>query len=511
MFPGVLALLERSWRVDARVWGQHLIRLGLVIGIYFALLFAIFTGTGFGAPGLRFLFYIVNLNLVFITLTGVGFFSTAISEEKEEDTLGLMLMAGISPNGILLGKSIGRLTQVLLLIAVQYPFTLLAVTMGGVNPIQVHAVYAAMFAYLFMLSGVGLCCSTLNSRNRTAVLWTAVFVAIYFIFPPFMIRLVLLPSGRTAQIPEFVAWVDESCIFYQVNSILASNFQQTTFSRQVISNTVIGMFGYFLSVILFGLAAQVPSTESTSRGLLQQTRGRTPFGSPGRPRFNPFVWKDFHFIGGGTVGLILRVALIVFSYFVVCDVTDRLGGGWNWGPPHWGTATGTFVSLMVFGVTLDAGQLMSRCLGEEIRGQTLGSLLMLPHSTPAILYSKLLGVFLAWLPGLTAIVFVLLLTADGLNCAHAFWEYPGAMLLFAVHFVLVPHVAMVAAFRVSWGGLALGIGTAIAVACLSFVTILCFHSGPNSVINFFVSFAILAVCLSCHLAIVLLTDSTVAR
>ncbi len=511
MFPGVLALLERSWRVDARAWGQHLIRLGLVIGIYFALLFAVFTGAGFGAPGLRFLFYIVNLNLVFITLTGVCFFSTAISEENEEDTLGLMLMAGISPVGILLGKSLARLTQVLLLIAVQYPFTLLAVTMGGVNPIQVHSVYAAMFAYVFMLSGVGLCCSTLNSRNQTAVLWAAVFVAIYCVLPPFMIRLVLLPNGRTLQIPEFVAWVDESCIFYQVNSILASNFQETMISRQVISNMVIGVLGYFLSVILFGLAVRTPSLEPTSRGLLEQTRRRMPIHSRGRPKLNPFTWKDFHFIGGGTTGLVLRATLIVVSYFVVCHVTDHLGGGWDWGPPHWGTATGTFVSLMMFAVTLDAGQMMSRCLNEEIREQTFGSLLMLPHSTHKILYSKLLGVFLAWLPGPTAMVLVLMLTVEGLNCAHAFWEYPGAMLLFAVHFVLVPHITMVAALFVRWGGLALGIGTAIAVACLSFVTIFCFRPGANSVIVFLLSFAILAVCLACHLVIVLLADSSATR
>ena len=510
MFPGVLALLERSWRVDARAWGQHLIRLGLVVGIYVALSVAVYTSASVGAPGLRFLSYIVHLNLVFITLTGVGFFSTAISEEKEEETLGLMLMAGISPIGILLGKSIGRLTQMVLLIAVQYPFTLLAVTMGGVTSIQVWAIYAAMFAYLFMLSGIGLCCSTLNHRNRTAVTWTAAFVAIYFAFPPFMIRLILLPNGLTTLFPEFVAWVDESCVVYRLKSILASGFQETMFSRQVISNMVIGAIGYFLSVILFGLAVRVPSTESTSRGLLKQTRGRMPFDSPGRPTINPFVWKDFYFIGGGPSGLVFRVALIVFSYLIVCDVTNRLGGGWNWGPPNWGTATGTFISLMMFAVTLDAGQLMSRCLGEEIRGQTLGSLLTLPHSTLEILYSKLLGVLLAWLPGPTAIVLTLFLTSKGLNCAHAFWEYTGTMLLFAVHFVLVPHVATVAALRVRWGELALGIGTSIGVAFLSFVTIACFRPGVNSHVIFRMSFAILTVCLACHLGMVLMTESSVA-
>jgi len=48
----------------------------------------------FGAPGLRFFYGISYLNLAFLTLLGISFFSTSISEEKEEDTLGLMLMAG---------------------------------------------------------------------------------------------------------------------------------------------------------------------------------------------------------------------------------------------------------------------------------------------------------------------------------------------------------------------------------------------------------------------------------
>src|SRR5262245_16371790 len=130
MFRGISALLERSLRIDARSWQTHVARLGLMLGIYLSLSFAYATSGMFGAPGLRFFEANVFLNVIFLTLLGVGFFSTAITEEKEEDTLGLMLMAGISPLGLLIGKLGGRLVQALLLILVQYPFTLLAITMG---------------------------------------------------------------------------------------------------------------------------------------------------------------------------------------------------------------------------------------------------------------------------------------------------------------------------------------------------------------------------------------------
>src|SRR6185312_9394696 len=98
----------------------------------------------FGAPGLHFFRGIAYLDATFMTLLGVSFFSTAITEEKEEDTLGLMLMAGISPVGILLGKSGSRLIQALLLVTVQYPFMLLAITLGGVTQYQIWCAYVAL-------------------------------------------------------------------------------------------------------------------------------------------------------------------------------------------------------------------------------------------------------------------------------------------------------------------------------------------------------------------------------
>ena len=96
MYHGLLALLDRSLRLDSRSWPVHLARLTLMVAIYVALVLT-FTSRGwFGAPGLRFFRAIIWLNIIFMSLLGIGFFSTAISEEKEEDTLGLMQMAGIN-------------------------------------------------------------------------------------------------------------------------------------------------------------------------------------------------------------------------------------------------------------------------------------------------------------------------------------------------------------------------------------------------------------------------------
>lgn len=120
----------------------------LLIG-YWAVVNAAWECCWFGAPGLRFFQYLVTLNGCLIGLAGIGFFSSAITEEKEEGTLGLMQMTGISPLGILFGKLVSRLLQASLLIIIQIPFTLLAITLGGITLPQILATYSTLLCSCF--------------------------------------------------------------------------------------------------------------------------------------------------------------------------------------------------------------------------------------------------------------------------------------------------------------------------------------------------------------------------
>ncbi|OYW10951.1 MAG: hypothetical protein B7Z55_20040, partial [Planctomycetales bacterium 12-60-4] len=120
MLHGVATLLARSLRMEANWLRTHLYRLIFAGIIYFMMLIAQVQSMTMatGAPGLAFFSSMLFLNASFITLGGIGFFATAITEEKEEDTIGLLMMAGISPLSLLLGKSTARLLQGVLLLAV---------------------------------------------------------------------------------------------------------------------------------------------------------------------------------------------------------------------------------------------------------------------------------------------------------------------------------------------------------------------------------------------------------
>ena len=141
-------------RVDTRLARTHLIRLGFALLILLFVVQVQLDIANYNAPGRDVFRSMCWVNFFLLNLAGVSFFSTVITEEKEELTLGLLRMAGISPVGILLGKVTPRLLGVILLLSVQLPFTILAITLGGVSINQIFAAYVALLAFAVLMAGL---------------------------------------------------------------------------------------------------------------------------------------------------------------------------------------------------------------------------------------------------------------------------------------------------------------------------------------------------------------------
>lgn len=504
MFQGILALLGRSLRVDSRSWQVHLARFGLLVAIYISLAFAFATIGRFGAPGLRFFRAIVWLNVAFMTLLGVGFFSTAVSEEKEEDTLGLMQMAGISPLGILVGKLGGRLVQALLLIAVQYPFNLLSVTMGGITTNQVRCAFIGLTAYLVFIAGLGILCSTVAPRSRSAasmmILGLLTYVAVPYAATQFH-RILVIDGNLTADswAANLLGKIAETCLLLQINFILISSFADSPWTIQVVSNVVAGALLFVTSWVLFPICTRAPSTAHTSRGWVPVRKRTWMWGfAPGRPGINPFLWKDFYFVGGG-VGMIFArtgfcAALLAVSV-LLGDVWWKGGGAY---PFQY--SIGLYQVLLLCMLATETALLAVRVFQEEIRGQTLATLIMLPESTTNMIYSKLAGALIGTLPGfgyLTATV----LMAGGRQNISDFLERPAGF-FFLSNFVLVPHIAAVLSLYLRWGCVPLGIGFAIA-SLFGWVSVFeAFRVGPGDSIVWVATVIAAFICVSSHLWVV---------
>lgn len=496
MVTGVTALLARSLRMDARSLLNHLARFALMAGIYVALCVALAIASRFGAPGLRFFYASVYLNAIFLTLLGIGFFSTTITEEKEEDTLGLILMAGIGPLGLLMGKLGGRLIQALLLVMVQYPFTLLAVTMGGVTRSQLQAVYVGLTGYLLMIAGLGLLCSTIASNSRKAGTLLVVFLAIYAVVP-FICRELwrFFVSNRLAAPPllgGILQVVFESSLFVQIGSILTTGFGESPWSLQAISNGLLGVICFLMSWCFFGMATRSPGTEALSRGAVSRgKRGLSRSFSPGRAWTNPFLWKDFHFVAGGLSMRLVRLIAYVVLFFVSCGLAELFGfRGWG---SDFSQRLGVYQFFLMCALSWETSMLASRCLQDEIRGQSLASLMMLPRPTVEIFYSKLFGALLGAYPGIIALAIACVI---GIENTRGFLRPRDPGLFIIAHLILVPHLAAVYSLWLRWGAVPLAIGTMVGLfaVCVAAESVLRLREAQFN----FIGVCVLIFCAASH-------------
>lgn len=458
MYYGLNALLTRALRLDARQARNHLFRLAFVGFIYLSLLMATVQSAFLGAPGLLFFKNIAWLNVLFITCAGIGYFSSAITEEKEEETIGLLQMAGLNHIGILLGKSTSRLIQVLLLLVVQFPFMLLAVTLGGVTTHQLYAAYVDLLAYTVLLANVALVCSVVFKRGGNAAAITTLLMILYAILPAIatLLHKDLLASGWTnsvwwrSAILTSLEWIERSSIFLELDTVMQTGFNEPILTKQVISNLAVGVFCFGLAWLLFGPSVNEVDASNVSRGVVLRPTSRIWFLSPGRAWDNPFIWKDFQFIGGGLslfVGKLLAYIALYASIFVTSLYPQ------NWIGVTLADVAGLYLGCMVVAVILEACIMASRIFHDEIRLQTMSSLLMLPRSVPYVGYSKAIGCLIGLIPAIFCLIMAALMLPNfrlnnlfQLLIEPAFWAAVMGVMIFL-------HLIALLSLFIKWGAL----------------------------------------------------------
>jgi hypothetical protein len=396
------------------------------------------------------------LNGLLISLGSIGYFASTITEEKEEGTLGLMLMAGLDPLGVLLGKFGTRLMQAGYLVLLQIPFALLAVTMGGVAPKQVAAVMAALLSLLFLTANVALLISVLSKNSRQAAFRMTLAVigycvaafAIYELRRVFMARAV--PIG-IAIYPPWYQHLQDALYFTRVSSVLSSGWSGSVISSHEWTNLVGGLIAFGFAWGLFGWATRQPDTEAVTRGWLGFRIGRQRLFTPGRTWTAALAWKEFYFLVGGWPMLALKGA----GYFALIAGVWLYWHFWvQWSPSTWSwdrdpavEVNVVFLSLLM---ALEGALLASRLFHEEVRGQTWPTLASLPQSLSSIAYHKVGAAFIGLVPVGIGLFWMCLLTETGrrgLDDAldeSIFWG-------FVMLFVAVAHTAALLSLYLRWG------------------------------------------------------------
>jgi len=465
----LLALFTRAMREDVRAKSMYWARAALV-GMVLCLIGLTNASMGWaGAPGLEFFRKVIWLNLLFISLAGLSYFSSAITEEKEEMTLGLLRMTNLNPLSILLGKSASRQVGALLLLLSQVPFTLLAVALGGVTFAQIIAAYFCLGAYTLFLGNVALFHSVISRRTTYAALLTFVLMVVFF-FGPWIIRSLVfvvanffhwIPSAKPgATFAAFLNYWEQTSPITRLLQIGVTGFHDGPIGFQVISNLVVGL-GFFLGAwAVFDIFCNEQHDVAPPRGLLRTRTKRIKLFSPGRAWSHALVWKDFHFLGGGHALVLSRIivytCLIGAILFIQGEFPKAL-------ELRRATLGYILIWTMLVALIVRGAFVAARVFQQERIWKTWSSLAMLPLSIHRIACQKIVGCILADWPALLIFAVGFALSVDdwfpdlftnrnrfpgNLNKAFIFFSSMG-------HIILFYHLVADLSLRLKWGAGAL--------------------------------------------------------
>jgi ABC-type transport system involved in multi-copper enzyme maturation permease subunit len=396
----LLALFVRALRQDTRSPTTYLGRAILAL-VMILLLFTTQMATGWGgAPGLQFFMSATYINFCFISLAGLSYFASVITEEKEEQTLGLLRMTNLNPLSILLGKSTHRLFGALLLLLAQFPFTVLAIAFGGITLNQVVAAYCTLAAYLVMLSNMALLASVIARRTARAVLLTFVLLIIYFfgplLFTEGLSRLANYnpDAGNAVKhlLQSFLSGWEQNTPVRQLATIARTGFSGTPISAQVIINLALGCGFFGLAWLLFDRFTVEQPEPTSARRLLSRKKNQGRLLPPRRAWKRAILWKDYHFLAGGTSGTMIKLLV----YIMIVAFADSRTPGRADTLERVGTL---LVTLMPIALGVEVAFAANRIFQSEVRSKTLSTLGVLPMSWRRIAYEKVGAAVLGLWPG----------------------------------------------------------------------------------------------------------------
>ncbi len=448
MISPFTALALRTLRLDARSFATYALRFTLCGAVLLMLLAASSSWSYVSAPGALMLVQLVYCGAIFITLAAITQFSSVITEEKEEQTIGLLRMAGLRPLAIILAKAGARMWDILLMTAAIMPFTFLCITLGGVSTTQVLACFVAIASYVIFLGSLGLLISVIRPTTQSAASWMVLLLIFQQAIPLLFIRF-----------PWFSA-IEKASIWVALANILATGYAGGFVSSQVWSSLAISVVLFLASLALFDRFVKDEEdlgpvrTDAQRGGWLRSLFRfrRTGLG------IAALVAKDVHFCCGGRFMMLIKplTLLVIEGLFLL--LLHFLGNP----DPLRATMVGDqLMAIAAMWLPLEFAIHLARLFSQEIKEQTLSSLCLIPYAAGSIVGAKVLAALVALVPVLLIMmVGIILSPADfARGCRNMFGDLGGGMM--AVSYLLFLTLTVLFSMLLRRGALLVALGSVL--------------------------------------------------
>lgn len=396
MFAG--PLFTREVLIAPRQWKHFLLRSGYVAA--FAVLLYTAGQAMFGFQKVRnigdvarFGSYVFSLTAVvqlsLVIAAALLFSANAVAQEKDRRTLVLLLMTDLRSRELVLGKLLGSLLPVLMLIAVSLPVLCFLRLLGGVTMEQVYWIEALCAASALAAGSWGTFVAYWREKTYQTLAVT-VLGSVLFLGG---VEALAVGLGTESGLGRWAALLNP----YRSLGELLQPLAQTPLGAAV----EISAWGPVTALSLLAVALAATTTWrvrlwNPSRAVYEQIREQAQAEAQVRSRHrriwsNPVIWREICTRAYGRKMLVIKGAYLLLA---------ALLAAWVWNAPAGGELLlgmigrggAAFVLLMVVGLLLVTAQAVT-ALTSERDGQTLELLLVTDITAREFVYGKLGGVF----------------------------------------------------------------------------------------------------------------------
>jgi ABC-type transport system involved in multi-copper enzyme maturation permease subunit len=191
--------------------------------------------------------YLVIFLVLLIVVVAPALLSTAVTQEREQQTWEALTATRLTASQVLLGKWLGRLSLILLPILILLPFLIGCAVKGALNPVTFFGTLAFLAATSAGYGSLGLLCSFFARKTINATV-TALTLTIGLcigtpIIAALMSTFVRAASPTYTYLDPPILWINP---FYAITALTAAceshDVGALTFSAQNDANTIAGFY-----------------------------------------------------------------------------------------------------------------------------------------------------------------------------------------------------------------------------------------------------------------------------